>query len=155
MGTQEIVNKIREYSNLADVDYSVYKQVSYFAYDTTRVIVAVAFALITMLLTLLTASDIAYLTIPPFRDFIYKKDLDGSQGTSKLKIVTPQARNAVIEADTVSTGKSPLGIYIKHRILAWVQFIAVLIIFLTAYEPLVKIIGDLVVEIYFNFRSAF
>jgi hypothetical protein len=152
MDVSEIADKIGKYAEADNIDYGTYKQVQFFMTDATRLILGIVFVSIFMLLALITVMDIAYLTIPTFRDLIYRKAWDGSREGSKIKLVSKYARNAVIEADTVTTGTSALGIYIKKRIGAWCLFITVLLTFLALYSSLVRTIGNLAVEVYLKFE---
>lgn len=151
MDVNDIVNKIQRYAEADNIDYSTYKQISYFITDVTNMVLGLVFVSIFMLLSLLTMMDIAYLTMPPFRDFITRKALDGSRDDTKLRLVSIYAVNSAQEADTINTGRSALAIYIKKRIWAWCIFITVLLIFLSMYSQLVNGIGSIIIDIYMRF----
>lgn len=148
-----IVDKIRQYAENDNIDYSAYKQVVDFINDTTSIILGIIFWIILATFSLMVAMDIAYLTIPTFRDVMYKKGLDGSVQDSKVKLISAHARNAVIQAETKETGRSALGIYLKKRIIAWMQFVAVMLIFFALYEQLVNGVGQIAVEVYLQFKA--
>lgn len=149
----DIVDKIRQYAENDNIDYSAYKQVVDFINDTTSIILGIIFWVILATFSLMVAMDIAYLTIPTFRDVMYKKGLDGSVQDSKVKLISAHARNAVIQAETKETGRSALGIYLKKRIIAWMQFVAVMLIFFALYEQLVNGVGQIAVEVYLQFKA--
>lgn len=149
----DVVETIRRYAEADNIDYATYQQMQYFVSDTVSLILGIVFTFVCMTFSLLVALDVIYLTNPLFRDVISRKGLDGSLNESKLKIISAQARKAVVEADTLRTGESPIGIYLRSRLTLWIQFIAMLLIFLSCYSSLVRFIGIHTVEIYLKFKD--
>ena len=155
LDVDDVVNTLERYANDQDnIDYASYRQIEMFTGDVVNITLGLIFVAIIMLFTLLTVADIAYLTLPTFRDIMQRKALDGSREGSKLKLVSNYARNSLEEADTVNTGESALGIYIRKRVVAWCIFVATVMIFLGLYSKLVSLVGRIAVEVYLKFTDS-
>lgn len=95
--------------------------------------------------TLITACDIMYLTFPPFQQFAHKMNWDGTIDEKKFKCISPQARDANIEACTRTTGISVIGIYMKKRFKMLLISTTVLVFLLIGNDAIVSIVVDVVV----------
>ena len=111
--------------------------------------VGLAVILITVGMTLFTATDIFFLTIPPFQQFCESVKVQGTSGTNaaasfavsktrsekagstRLKFVTDEAEYAYSTAQTAQTGRSAILIYFGKRAFAIVFTTVALFILLT------------------------
>jgi len=89
-------------------------------------------------MTLYTGFDLLYLIFPTFRGKCDDRAAQGGMGTkqtkdgtNKMMFVTDEAVYAVKTADTVNQGQSPLIIYFKKRILAYILLAILIFILLT------------------------
>lgn len=105
---------------------------------------------VTIGMTLFTACDICYITMPVFRNKCDDMKQAGSVGTkttssgeTKLMFVTDDAQYAV-QSCSVDTGKNPLGVYMKKRVVAFILLGLVLFILFTGN---IQLIVNVVVNI--------
>ncbi len=105
-------------------------------------------------MSLFTALDIVYITMPVFRNKVEEMKQSGNgimvksdrkTGEAKLRWVTDEAQHAVMMCG-IDTGKNPLGMYFKKRIFAYVLVAIVIYILLTGNI-------QLIVNIAINFVS--
>ena len=94
---------------------------------------------------LFSAFDICYIAFPVFRDKCEDAKANGtgamvktsSNGTKSLRFVTDEAQFAVKESQLNETGKSPWGIYLKKRALAYILMAIVIYILFTGNIALI------------------
>lgn len=97
-------------------------------------------------MSVFTALDICYIAFPVFRNKVEGSAESGSKaGSVMLKLVTDDAQYAVKQCN-VENGKSPWGMYLKKRIIAYILLAIVIYILLTG-----KV--DLIISIAMNFVS--
>lgn len=115
------------------------------------VVVGILVYAVTIGMTLFTACDICYITMPVFRDKCDTMKQSGSIGTTKtssgetkLMFVTDDAQYAV-QSCSVETGKNPLTVYMKKRVLAFILLGLVLFILFTGnIQLIVNVVVNLV-----------
>lgn len=102
-------------------------------------LLGVLVVIVTVGMTVFSALDICYITIPVFRNKCEDMKSSGSAamsstnaqtGETKFRWVTDEAIFAV-KTCSVDTGKNPLGVYLKKRILAYILLGIVLYILFT------------------------
>jgi hypothetical protein len=98
--------------------------------------------MVVVFMAMFTAFDVAYIAFPVFRNkcedsraaggnsFMVKPGKGGNTAESELRWVTNEAQHAVQQA-TIENGRSPWGIYIKKRIIAYIGLAVVLFILMT------------------------
>lgn len=104
----------------------------------------IAFAIV-VFTTLVTACDILYLTFPPFQQFAHKMNWDGTIDEKKIRLISPEARDANIEAATRTTGQSVIAIYMRKRFKMLTIATSVLVIILVGHNIVINFIVNLVV----------
>lgn len=114
-------------------------------------IVGIAVVLITLLMTLNTAFDIAYIAFPVIRGkMIDSKNSGGamakknSDGSTSLRLVTDEAQFAVEQVTTQNNGGNAMAIYFKKRVVSYVLLAIMLFILLTGN---ISLITDLAVKV--------
>lgn len=125
MNPSEIVDNMLDYTTAgkrANMDAVMIAENT--IYDVVGFIAGVIVVLITVSLTVITALDIAYITLPTFRSFARERRLDQSKGTAeekgKYRLISSSARLAV-ERQAVSQGKeTALVMYLKMRVKAYI-----------------------------------
>lgn len=112
--------------------------------EFASVVVGILVYAVTIGMTLFTAVDICYITIPVFRNKCEDAKQSGGAmaktnsqtGETKFRFVTDEAVYAVTTC-SIETGKQPLGVYLKKRIWAFVLLGIVLFILLTGNIQLI------------------
>lgn len=116
--------------------------------------IGIAVTLITLLMTVNTAFDIAYIAFPVLRnkmndsDAMHKTNADGSKS---LRIVTDEAQYAVEQATTGNGGNgggggNAMAIYFKKRIISYILLAIMLFILLTGNITLITDLALKLVE---------
>lgn len=95
--------------------------------DVTGLILGIVAYSIVIFMTLITAVDICYITIPVFRQGVKRARWDGTNERN-LSAVSKDAINAVEESYTSCLNKSAISVYLRSRITSY--FIAVFVLFL-------------------------
>lgn len=107
--------------------------------EPIQTLLGILVVIVTIGMTLFSALDICYITIPVFRNKCEDMKQNGSAATSrtdnatgetKFRWVTDEAIHAV-KVCNVDTGKNPLGLYLKKRIWAYMLLGVVLYILFT------------------------
>lgn len=154
MSPTEVVESMREYTNNF---HGVELDTIILAQSTISDIVGFILGLIAFFIAIgmgvITALDIAYITIPMFQDKVRDEKWDGSRGHGKVRFISNNARIAVERASTQVDGNSALKIYLKGRVLAYVISAVVLYICLAGTGVVVPIIARIVSEILNAFGS--
>jgi hypothetical protein len=157
-----IENKITQVTNASNVDTTISEISNNFnispdfnyAYGTLSPIlgavkgfVGVMVVLITMLMTVNTAFDIAYIAFPMARNWMNdNKDSGGAMGKKNgdgsvsLRIVSDEAQYAVEQATTGGDnngGKSAMTTYFKKRVINYIALAVMLFILLTGNISLI------------------
>lgn len=113
--------------------------------ELVSVIVGILCYAITLGMTLFTALDLCYITMPVFRNKCEEMKSSGSSamtktdsktGETKFRWVTDEAIYAV-ESCSIETGRQPLGVYLKKRVWAYVLLAIVLFILFTGNIQLI------------------
>ena len=114
-------------------------------------VVGIAVVLITLLMTLNTAFDIAYIAFPVIRGkMIDSKNSGGgmakknADGSTSLRFVTDEAQFAVEQVTTQNNGGNAMAIYFKKRVVSYVLLAIMLFILLTGN---ISLITDLAVKV--------
>lgn len=99
-------------------------------------ILSIIFGLIVVLIsvgiTVSTAIDISFITLPVFRSEISSwKIFQTTDGSNKIRIVSDDAQYAVIASETSKLEKNPLIIYFKNRLFTYIVLAVLLFILLT------------------------
>jgi hypothetical protein len=120
-------------------------------------VVGILVFIVTIAMTLFTSCDICYITMPVFRNKCDDLKTTGGMGTkatssgdNKLLFVTDDAQYAV-QTCSVDTGKNPLWMYLKKRIISFVALALVLFILLTGN---IQLIVNVVINIASGIISA-
>lgn len=101
-------------------------------------IVGILAYLVVLGMTLFTAMDILYITMPVFRNKVEDMKQSGNSamvkynkdGEAKLRWVSDEAQYAVITC-TVDSGRNPLAVYLQKRVWAYIMVAIVIYILLT------------------------
>lgn len=112
----DVVDGIREYTGESGVDVKNLKVAENVINDITGYILGLIVFVISLGITVITALDVAYITLPLFQEKVQNKRWDGSNGLKSFRLISNDARLAVNEASTISSGKSALSIYLAKRI---------------------------------------
>ena len=109
------------------------------------VVVGILCYAITIGMTLFTALDLCYITMPVFRNKFEDMKQSGNgamtktdknTGETKLRWITDEAIYSV-QSCSVETGKNPLTVYLKKRVIAFVMLAVVLYILFTGNIQLI------------------
>lgn len=99
---------------------------------------------ITVGMTLFTATDVCYVLFPMFRGKCEDAKHEGNKAFSLFeKIVSDEAKHSIKAAETVETGKNPLTIYFGKRVVSHLVLAVVLVILLTGN---ITILTDIAVK---------
>lgn len=71
---------------------------------------------IIMAMSIITALDIAYLSMPTFQDLVRRKNWDGSQAERKFRVISKDAVKAVLINEERGRESGSIPIYIRLRI---------------------------------------
>lgn len=113
--------------------------------SVVSVVVGILCYAITLGMTLFTALDLCYITMPVFRNKCEDMKQSGNgamvktnkeTGETQLRWITDEAVYSV-QACAVETGKSPLTMYLKKRVIAFVMLAIVLFILFTGNIQLI------------------
>ena len=111
--------------------------------DFVAVVIGILCILVTLGMSLFTAIDLCYITMPVFRNKCEDMKQSGggmaktsSNGETKFRFVTDEAVYAV-QTCSIETGKQPLGVYLKKRVWAFVLLGVVLFVLLTGNIQLI------------------
>ncbi len=150
MNPTDVANGIREYTTASDIDIADMKEIQNIIYDVSGYILGLIVTVLCLGITVITALDICYITMPSFQEKVRNHNWD-SGSTGKLRLVSNDARISVNKANTSSTGTSALKIYITSRIKTY------MILAIVIYLSLGGIYGiiPLVVKIVRAIMSAF
>ncbi len=132
------------------VDLTNLNETMYIVDNITGLILGAIAYCIAVLLTLITALDIAYITIPIYRDRIQALRWDGTK-SRHLRAVSRDAVAAVEEAETVKTGKSPLSLYLVKRAKTYIVSVFILALILGG----MSYIKGIVMKVVLTFMKAF
>lgn len=142
--TDQIIGEIRKYTNSAyDTDVELLKTSTFIAEDFTRTFLGVVLVILYMLIGLIIALDICYITLPFFQEIAKKYKLDVVNKYNQ-SIISKCARDAVIEANTVNTGVSPIWIYIKKRYFSLIILILLTALIFMNYSLIFKVVENIV-----------
>lgn len=144
MGNESIASQIREYTNIEyQPDFEILKSTTWAMEDVTRLILGIILALMYMLLTALVVLDLAYITIPTFQEVVRKRGWDKTREQG-VGFISRDAKDAVMEANTVQTGVSAVWIYIKKKSFSMVLFALLTLLLLTNYSVVLNIAQGIV-----------
>lgn len=134
MNPSDIKEGILEHLNVPyNVDIVRLAESEFIIEKVTSVILGVIAYSIFLLITIVTAIDIAYITLPSFRERIQNLRLDGTKALT-LRAVSRDAIFSVEQAALSDTGRSALSIYLGRRIKAYVISFTILIIIVGGAE---------------------
>lgn len=125
MNPSEVVESISEYThNGQHANMDVVITAEGIIYDVFGFVAGIIVIVISFGMFLITALDLAYITLPTFRSIAREKRWDGSRGTSedsgKYRIISSDARLAVEQAAISNTGQSAIKLYLRRRVKAFV-----------------------------------
>lgn len=153
MKPSEVTEAIREYTgNGYGIKLDDVTVAQYVIYDVIGFILGLITFFIVVGVGLITALDIAYITIPMFQDKVRAEKWDGSRGY-KVRFISNDARDAVDEAATKMNGKTALGIYLRKRVKSYMICGVVLYICIVGSSTIVPIIANIVLQILKVFKS--
>ena len=142
--TNSIIDDIRKYTNSEyEPDFEMLRTSVFVAEDLAQMLLGLLLAIMYTLLTVLTLLDICYLTIPWFQDMASKKGWDRLTN-HKITLISRDARDSYIQAKTVDTGRSALGIYIGKRYLTYILIVLITILIFTNYSLILNIVKNIV-----------
>lgn len=153
MKPSEVTDAIREYTGNGygiQLDDLIIAQ--YTIYDIIGFILGLIAFFIILGVGLITALDIAYITIPMFQDKVRTERWDGSRGY-KMRFISNDARDAVDEATTRPEGKTALSIYLRKRVKSYLICGVVLYICIVGSSTIVPIIANIVLQVLKVFKS--
>lgn len=153
MKPSEVTDAIREYTgNGYGIQLDTLTLAQYTIYDIIGFILGLIAFFIIIGVGLITALDIAYITIPMFQDKVRAERWDGSRGY-KIRFISNDARDAVDEASTRVEGKTALSIYLRKRVKSYLICGVVLYICIVGSSTLVPIIANIVLQVLKVFKS--
>ena len=145
--TDSIINGIREYTNSTyNPDFEVLRTGLFVAEDIAQMLLGFMLVIMYSLLAVLTTIDICYLTLPVFQDYVNKKGWD-SVDKHNHSIISRNARDALREANTVETGHSALGLYIKKRYFSILILVLLSLMIFTNYGLILSILKNIMLTI--------
>ncbi len=115
-----------------------------------QVFLGLIVTLITVGMTIFTATDLCYIAFPVFRGKMDEAKASGTPGITgrntktgetTLRIVTEDAQYAMVAADMANTGRNPFLIYFKKRVVSFVVLAVLLFILLTGNINVITNIG--------------
>lgn len=147
MGAGDIAQGIHDAMDVPyNIDYATLEIIVAKTGDIVGLLMGFIAVFLVIGLTLITALDICYLTIPIFQQAMHDKSWDGSSDRSKIQLVSNDARTAV-ERAAVSR-QSSLWIYMKLRLKTYIIAAVVLFLIMGFSDPLVhmiqRVVGDIV-----------
>ena len=114
------------------VDFDKLNSIGIVVENIFGVILGFAAVFIIVFMTVLTTLDVLYLTIPLFREYIQRKNWDGSSDTKQFKLISSDARHAVEEM-SIGEGKPPIAMYCWKRLKTYV-LCTVIFLIITVYQ---------------------
>lgn len=136
-----ITNPYEETEN--DIDHSLWLKFALFLTEFLNLVISYAIVLILLGLTIMTALDIFYLTMPSYQVLLRKRGLDGSNEDSRVKLISRSAIDAANE--THITGGNLIMSYLKHRIKTYI-ISAVMIMIMAMGSPFILGLLDKITE---------
>lgn len=136
-----------------DTPYELDYSMLYAVKDNTELIVSKALGFFVIFITvgmlIVTACDVLYIVNPVIRCKFDAWDMSGRnpKRVGKLRLVSMDARDAMIKANTEATGVSPVKIYIGKRIGRYLICALLLALCLNSYNDVVRIITKIVLDI--------
>ena len=128
MNPTDIKEGIAEQLNVPyGIDFAKLGEIQYLVDTVASVILGMIAYSIVALLTIVTAIDIAYITLPAFRERVQALKWDGSKHFY-LRAVSRDAILAVEEAVLSGLGKSAVSIYLWRRLKTYIISMTILII---------------------------
>lgn len=157
MNPSEVIDGIRQYTNngygVKMDDVLVAQSV---IYDVVGFLLGVLVVLIVVGMSIVTALDICYITIPAFQDTVIHRRWDGSADpNAKVRFISHDARIAVKAAAMQETGKSALSIYLRRRVKTYCIAAVVLYLAIAGSSVIVPLITKIVSGILTAFSTAF
>lgn len=146
MGTKEVREGIVDISNHAySVDFVMLNNVIQTIADVIGLILGIIAFAIVMLMTLITAIDVCYITIPMFREQARIKNWDGGNKYG-LSAISKDAYNSVVEAFTEGPSSNAyiLKKYLGKRIISYAIAIGVLFIVVGGMDYIRDIVENIV-----------
>lgn len=140
-GSQQAMDAIQDIKDLTNVhaDLSAAQGTLEPIIEIVNTIIGILATAILILIGLFTAIDILYLEVPAFHASMDQKAMEKGQtnksGGVKAKIVSEDASQAYQEAQ--ETGKNPMIVYLKKRIVAYVAVAIVLYMLLSGNLSLI------------------
>jgi hypothetical protein len=145
MSPEDIAGDIQEYTGESGglaIDVTIVAQgiIS----DITSLILGIASGLILLGIGLITALDICYITMPAFQSKIAGTKWDGSVGRSRVRIISNDARLAVLASIRGEGNGHALTIYLRKRPKTIIICGAVLAIIVTGPGTIIRIVAKVV-----------
>lgn len=147
MGAGDIAKGIHDAMDVPyNIDYATLEVIVAKTGDIVGLLMGFIAVFLVVGLTLITALDIVYLTIPIFQQAIQEKSWDGSSDRTKIQFVSNDARTAVERA--AISNQSSLWIYMKLRFKTYLIAAVILFLIMGFSDPLVhmiqRVVGDIV-----------
>jgi|LFRM01.1.fsa_nt_gb hypothetical protein len=147
MNLAEIKEQIRNQLNTPyNVDFADIGEATFLIQGIVSLLLGIIAYGIAVIMTLITAIDIAYIVIPVVRERVQALRWDGSR-SKHLRTVSRDAVSAVEEANTINTGKSALRIYLIKRIKTYVISVIILMLILGYMDYLKALIANIILTI--------
>ena len=131
-------------------DFEILKSGTFLVEDISQLIIGIVLVLLYTFIGVILALDIAYLTLPWFQEHVKKHRWDKVTPRNRC-IISKDASDALIEANTLQTGTSSLFIYIKKKLGTLIILVIVSILIGSNYT----VIKDILTMIISQFLSAF
>jgi hypothetical protein len=104
------------------------------------VVLGIAVYSMTIILSVITAFDIGYITMPILRDLIDQYRFDGTK-KNILRFVSRDAVSSVEEATVSIDGRSALSIYLYKRIKTYIISAVLIIVFVGEFDAIRNLIS--------------
>ena len=139
-----VLDEIKENLNVPyNVNLATLTELDYVISNIVSVFLGLVIYGILILLTLITAFDIVYLTIPAVRDRVLQLRIDGTK-ENVLRVFSRDAINSVEESYLHPEGKSALSIYLGKRVKTYFISVFLLLLFIGFFGYVRDIIANII-----------
>ncbi len=151
MNPSEIKQGLQEHlDTIYNVDLSSIYETEMMVQNIASIVFGTIANLLIIFMGLVTALDIAYITLPLFREVVARTKWDGSKH-KYLRLVSKDAISAIEQANTIETGRGILGIYLLKRLKTYLICAFVLTILIGGSGILKNLVSKIVISIIQSF----
>lgn len=147
MNTDKIIEQIREYTGVGygiAMDDVLYTQIVVEGW--LGFILGVMIWVIAVGMALVTAVDVAFITIPTFREIARRKRWDGTSERTRARLISNDARDAVEESCNLDES-SALVLYLKKRAKTYIFVTVVVFVLAVGTNSIVQVASKIITGI--------